>query len=45
MISCAYDLNIDVSSLRQELLQFQTTLEYKEEDWGSLFISKEKLRS
>ena len=43
MISCAYDLNIDVSSLRQELLQFQTTLEYKQEDWGSLFISKEKL--
>ncbi len=43
MTNCAYNLNIDVTDLRKELLEYQKTLSYTKEDWGSLFVEREKL--
>ena len=43
MTNCAYNLNIDVTDLRKELLEYQKTLSYTKEDWGSIFVEKEKL--
>ena len=40
---CAYDLDIDVDELRQELTSFQSKLEYIQQDWGSVFVDKNKI--
>ena len=40
---CAYDLDIDIDELRQELTSFQSKLEYIKQDWGSVFVDKNKI--